>query len=152
MTEPSNLDLTSAPPNGVELVALLNSHLGELETKMGILVTEASPQRVVGTMPVEGNRQPYGLLHGGASVVLAETIGSLGAAVTAGVDRMAVGVEINATHHRSATSGTVTAIATRVHAGRSLITFEVRVVDDRDRPVCSCRLTCMVLAGRPGSA
>nr|MDT0666790.1 hotdog fold thioesterase [Micromonospora sp. DSM 115978] len=119
---------------------------------MGIVVTEASPERVVATMPVSGNRQPYGLLHGGASVVLAETVGSLGAAVTAGADRAAVGIEINATHHRSATSGTVTGIGTRLHAGRSLITFEVRVVDERDRAVCSCRITCMVLAKPPSRA
>ena len=83
---------------------------------MGIEITEASPDRVVGTMPVEGNTQPYGLLHGGASVVLAESLGSIGAALHAGRDRIAVGIEINATHHRSVTSGTVTGVATPVSA------------------------------------
>ena len=72
---------------------------------MGIKITEASPQRVVGTMPVAGNTQPYGLLHGGASCVLAETLGSVGAALHAGPDKFTVGIEINATHHRAARSG-----------------------------------------------
>ena len=81
---------------------------GALGIKMGIEIIEASPQRLVATMPVEGNTQPFGLLHGGASVVLAETLGSIGTALHAGPTRMSVGVDINATHHKSATSGVVT--------------------------------------------
>ena len=71
-------------------------------------------------MPVEGNTQPYGLLHGGASVVLAETLGSLGSAIHAHPDRISVGVDINATHHRAATGGLVTGVATPLHLGRSI--------------------------------
>ncbi|MFI6510675.1 MULTISPECIES: hotdog fold thioesterase [Streptosporangium] len=119
-------------------------HRNTLVDRMGIEITEASPERVVGTMPVEGNIQPYGLLHGGASCVLAETLGSTGAALHAGPGRIAVGVEISATHHRSATSGLVTGVATRVHGGRTLATYEIEITDDRGRRVCSSRLTCML--------
>src|SRR5712692_6878729 len=100
---------------------------------MGITITEASAARVVGTMPVTGNTQPYGLLHGGASCVLAETLGSVGAALHAGPDRFTVGIEINATHHRAVSAGQVTGIATRVHAGRTLATYEVVITDDHGR-------------------
>ncbi|WP_445548803.1 PaaI family thioesterase [Frankia sp. CiP1_Cm_nod2] len=111
---------------------------------MGITIVEASTERVVATMPVAGNRQPYGLLHGGASVVLAETAGSVGAMLNAGPSRAAVGIEISATHHRAASSGTVTGVATRVHASRSLATFDIRITDDAGRLVCTSRLTCML--------
>ncbi|WP_371786807.1 PaaI family thioesterase [Streptosporangium subroseum] len=111
---------------------------------MGIEITEATPQRVVGRMPVEGNTQPYGLLHGGASCVLAETLGSIGAATHAGPGRIAMGIEINATHHRSATSGYVTGVATQVHGGRTLTTYEIEITDEQDRRVCTARLTCML--------
>ncbi|MEV4895158.1 hotdog fold thioesterase [Nonomuraea sp. NPDC055795] len=111
---------------------------------MGIEIVEASAERVVGRMPVEGNTQPYGLLHGGASVVLAETLGSVGSAIHAGEGRIAMGIEINATHHRAATSGHVTGVATRVHGGRSLATFEIEITDEEGRRVCTSRLTCML--------
>lgn len=87
----------------------------DLATAMGIEYVEATAERVVARMPVEGNTQPYGLLHGGASCVLAESIGSVGSAIHAGPGRIAVGIEINATHHRSATEGHVTGVATRAH-------------------------------------
>lgn len=115
-----------------------------LHTRMGIEILEAGAGRVVGTMPVEGNTQPYGLLHGGASVVLAESLGSIGSAIHAGTERIAVGIEINATHHRAATAGTVTGVATPVHLGRSLATWEVTVTDDAGRRVCTARITCML--------
>jgi uncharacterized protein (TIGR00369 family) len=121
---------------------------GELAETMGIEITEASPERLVARMPVAGNRQPYGLLHGGASVVLAETLGSLGAALHAGPERIAVGIEISATHHRSATSGHVTATATSISLGRTLATYEIVIVDDEGRRVCTSRLTCL-LRDRP---
>ncbi len=111
---------------------------------MGIEFLEASAERVVARMPVEGNTQPYGLLHGGASCVLAETIGSTGAALHAGEGRIAVGIEINATHHRSATSGYVTGVATRLHGGRSLATYDIEITDEQGRRVCTSRLTCML--------
>ena len=96
-------------------------------------------------MPVEGNTQPYGLLHGGASVVLAETLGSIGSAVHAHPDKLSVGIEINATHHRSATSGTVTGVATAIHLGRTTATYEVVITDERGKRVCTSRITCALL-------
>jgi uncharacterized protein (TIGR00369 family) len=119
--------------------------MGGLNEKMGIELTEISAERVVGTMPVEGNTQPYGLLHGGASVVLAETLGSVGSAVHAHPDKLSVGIEINATHHRSATSGTVTGVATAIHLGRTMATYEVVITDDRGKRVCTSRITCALL-------
>ena len=88
-----------------------------LMQRMGIEMVEASPERLVATMPVEGNTQPYGLLHGGASVVLAETLGSFGAALHAGPGKAVVGLDINATHHRAARSGLVTGVATADQPG-----------------------------------
>ncbi|MEU3164914.1 hotdog fold thioesterase [Streptosporangium sp. NPDC006930] len=111
---------------------------------MGIVITEADAERVVGTMPVEGNIQPFGLLHGGASCVLAETLGSTGATLHAGPGRVAMGIEINATHHRAATSGLVTGVATRIHGGRTLATYDVEILDEQGRRVCTSRLTCML--------
>jgi 1,4-dihydroxy-2-naphthoyl-CoA hydrolase len=119
-----------------------------LATAMGLELIEASPARVVARMPVKGNTQPYGLLHGGASCVLAESAGSLGAALHAGPERLAMGIEISATHHRSATDGYVTAVATQVHGGRTLATYEIVITDDQDRRVCTARLTC-ALRDRP---
>ncbi|MCA2178834.1 hotdog fold thioesterase [Nonomuraea glycinis] len=117
---------------------------GTLADRMGVEYVEVSAERVVGRMPVAGNTQPYGLLHGGASVVLAETLGSTAAAIHAGPERIAVGIEINATHHRSATSGHVTGVATRLHGGRTLATYDIEITDDQGRRVCTSRLTCML--------
>jgi uncharacterized protein (TIGR00369 family) len=134
--------LTQTNPD--ELALFTGVHEGTLAHRMGIEFLEASAERVVARMPVEGNTQPYGLLHGGASVVLAETIGSTGAAIHAGPERIAVGIEINATHHRSATSGHVTGVATRLHGGRTLATYDIEITDDEGRRVCTSRLTCML--------
>jgi 1,4-dihydroxy-2-naphthoyl-CoA hydrolase len=123
--------------------------LGELAESMGVELLAASADRLVARMPVAGNRQPFGLLHGGASVVLAETVGSIAANLHAGPERVAVGIEISATHHRSATSGHVTATATAISLGRTLATYEIVIVDDEDKRVCTSRLTCM-LRDRPG--
>ena len=119
--------------------------MGPLNAKMGVKILEASAQRIVATMPVEGNTQPYGLLHGGASVVLAESLGSLGSAIHAHPDRISVGIDINATHHRAATSGLVTGVATPLHLGRSMASYEVVITDDQDRRICTCRITCALL-------
>ncbi|WP_179816434.1 hotdog fold thioesterase [Allostreptomyces psammosilenae] len=116
----------------------------DLVTRMGIRILEATPQRLVATMPVDGNRQPYGLLHGGASAVLAETLGSVGAALHAGEGRIAVGIELNATHHRSATSGLVTGTATPLQLGRTLASYEIVITDEQDRRVCTARLSCLI--------
>ncbi|HSF35873.1 MAG TPA: hotdog fold thioesterase, partial [Nocardioides sp.] len=102
-----------------ELIDFMPDGNGRLNDKMGVQLVEVAAERVVATMPVEGNTQPFGLLHGGASVVLAETLGSIGSAIHAYPAKIAVGVDINATHHRAATSGTVTGVATAIHLGRS---------------------------------
>lgn len=133
-----------------EIIEFLRSNMGALNERMGIELVEVSPERVVATMPVEGNTQPYGLLHGGASVVLAETLGSVAAAVNAGEGRFAVGTDINATHHRSATSGVVTGVATPLHVGRTMASFEIAVTDEAGRRVCTSRLTCAILERDPG--
>ena len=122
--------------------------LGHLPERMGIEFLELTPQRVVATMPVKGNTQPYGLLHGGASCVLAESLGSIGSALHAGEGRIAVGVDINATHHRSVTEGVVRGVATPLHLGRSAATYEIVITDEQDRRVCTARLTCMLRDAR----
>ena len=128
------------------------AHSDTLVRRMGITITEASAKRVVATMPVEGNTQPYGLLHGGASCVLAETLGSVGAALHAGPGRFTVGIEISATHHRAASAGLVTAVATQIHAGRTLATYEIVITDDRGRRVCTARLSCLLRDAVPGGS
>ena len=115
---------------------------GSLVDRMGITFASISADRVEGTMPVEGNRQPYGLLHGGASCVLAETLASVGAAMNAWPDRIAVGIEINASHHRSATEGLVRGVATPLRLGRTLSSWSVAIEDEASRLICTARVTC----------
>ncbi len=121
---------------------------GALGSKMGIEIIEASPERLVGTMPVAGNTQPIGLLHGGANVVLAESLGSIGTQLHAGPNRKIVGVDINATHHKSAISGVVTAVATAVSLGKTLCCYEVEITNDKGERTCSARITCLIIAER----
>ncbi len=121
-----------------------------LVARMGIKILEASPRRVVGTMPVAGNTQPYGLLHGGASCVLAETLGSLGSALHAGPDLVTVGIEISASHHRGAAEGEVTGVATLVHGGRTMTTYEIVITDELGRRICTSRLSCLLRDAVPG--
>jgi len=128
-----------------DYISSMPQGMGGLNKKMGIELIEISAERVVGTMPVAGNTQPYGLLHGGASVVLAETLGSVGSAVHAHPDRLSVGIEINATHHRSATSGTVTGTATAIHLGRTMATYEVVITDEHGLRLCTSRITCALM-------
>ncbi len=118
--------------------------LGALAEKMGIVMTEFSAERAVATMPVEGNTQPVGLLHGGAYVVIGETLGSMAANYHAGAGRLAVGIDINATHTRSATAGTVTATCTALHLGRSLTVHEIVVADERGHRCSTVRITNMI--------
>jgi uncharacterized protein (TIGR00369 family) len=121
---------------------------GALDKKMGIEITEASPQRLVGRMPVEGNTQPFGLLHGGANVVLAESLGSVGTHLHAGPTRRIVGIEISASHHKSATEGYVTAVATAVTLGKTLCTYNEEITNDKGEKTCTARITCLILAQR----
>jgi len=118
--------------------------LGALADRMGVRLIEARPGRVVATMPVEGNTQPFGLLNGGASAVLAETLGSIAAALHAGPGHAVVGLDVNCTHHRGVTEGMVTAVATPLAEGRTIASYQITVVDDRDRPVATARLTCLI--------
>ncbi|MCC2308237.1 hotdog fold thioesterase [Cellulomonas chengniuliangii] len=128
--------------------AVRPSYAGTLIERMGITILEVGPDKVVGVMPVEGNTQPYGLLHGGASAALAETLGSVAAMAHAGEGRIAVGIELNATHHRGVTSGSVTGTARALHLGSRVATYEIVVEDSESRRVCTARLTCMVMAAR----
>lgn len=131
-----------------DAVELMQAGMGELNEKLGVVFVEATAERVVATMPVDGNRQPYGLLHGGASVALAESLGSTLSALNCPPDRSAVGIEINATHHRPAMSGVVTGVTTALNVGRNLVTSETVIRDEQDRRVCTVRLTCMLRENR----
>jgi uncharacterized protein (TIGR00369 family) len=127
--------------------------IGELAERCGLVMLECTPERVSASMPVVGNRQPFGLLHGGASAVLAESVGSIHANVLAGSGRVAVGTELSCTHHRSATGGSVTAVSTVLYAGRTVCTFHIAIGDDAGRAVCTARLTCMIRsAQQPATA
>ena len=116
----------------------------QLMDRMGIKITEWSPERVVGTMPVAHNRQYFGLLHGGASAVLAESLGSVAGWLWAKPDKVPVGLELSCSHHRPATEGEVTGVCTPLHRGRTVVTFEIRISDDQQRPICTARLTCLL--------
>lgn len=135
--------MSDRDPDSV-LVAIAQADRGGLGERMGIQWVETTPERVVARMPVEGNTQPFGLLHGGASAVLAESTGSVLANLNAGPGRFAVGIEISCSHHRSAREGWVTAIATPASVGRTLVTATIDVTDDQARLLCSARLTCFL--------
>jgi len=124
----------------------------QLAARMGIEITEWVKDRVVGTMPVTGNRQPFGLMHGGASGVLAETLGSTAAALHGWPERSPVGLELSCTHHRAALDGLVTGVCTPLSVGRTIGTFEIVISDDQDRRVCTAKLTCVFRDRPPGSA
>lgn len=126
------------------------THERSLADSLGIVLTEVTPERVTATMPVdERTVQPYGILHGGASAALAETVASIGAALNVDLDRFyAVGVEINANHIRAREDGTVTAVATPLHVGRSTQVWEIRITDEQQRLVCVSRCTLAVMPRR----
>jgi 1,4-dihydroxy-2-naphthoyl-CoA hydrolase len=123
----------------------------QLPARMSIRITDPNPAKLVGTMPVSGNRQPYGLLHGGANAVLAETLGSIAAAMNAPAGRVAVGLELSCTHHRAARDGLVTGVCTPLHTGRSTSTFEIVITDADGRRTCTARLTCILRDRPPGN-
>jgi 1,4-dihydroxy-2-naphthoyl-CoA hydrolase len=129
VTEPDFADLLPAAP---------------LHQRLGIVVTHATPHQVVATMPVDGNEQPFGALHGGATVALAEGVGSIGSALYAGPGARVAGVEVNATHHRAVRNGSVTATAMPLHLGRSLATWAIEIVDDDGNLICTSRVTCSI--------
>lgn len=150
MSEQDNHPHLKLPPDieaefasiGVHLRTLVSA--GELGSHTGIEIIEASVERVVGTMPVEGNRQPAGLLHGGASAVLAETLGSVAAMMHGQSRRLPVGVDLNCTHHRGVRSGIVTGTAQPIHLGRTITTHEIIITDENGLRVSTARLTCLL--------
>jgi 1,4-dihydroxy-2-naphthoyl-CoA hydrolase len=124
-------------------VPVLPDYMDEqLVSRMGIEILTCEPDLVVGTMPVKGNRQPIGIMHGGANAVLAETLGSLAAWVHAGPDRIIVGQELSCTHHRAVRSGLVKGVCRPLHVGRGAATYEIVISDEQERRVCTARLTC----------
>jgi 1,4-dihydroxy-2-naphthoyl-CoA hydrolase len=139
-------------PTDELLAGLAAAGRDTLIERMGIEIVEAGPERVVATMPVAGNTQPYGLLHGGASCVLAETIGSVGAALHAARSgRISVGIELNASHHRAAAAGIVTGTATSLQLGSALASYEVLVTDEHGRRICTARITSILRDRPPGT-
>ncbi|NHB83962.1 PaaI family thioesterase [Tessaracoccus sp. HDW20] len=116
-----------------------------LDTKLGLVMTELTAERVVGSIPVDGNQQPFGLLHGGATATLVETLASMGAMMHGHPDRAGVGVDLNVTHLRASRSGRVTGTATAVHLGRSVVTYQVDVRDEEGRLTATGRLTCNMI-------
>jgi uncharacterized protein (TIGR00369 family) len=135
--------MTVFPPDlDPELVErLITTGGGQLAKKMGIELLELSAERSVATMPVEGNRQVIGLLHGGAHVVLAESLGSISAAIHAGPGRIAVGIEINATHSKAVSSGVVTATCEALVLGRTLATHSITICDEQGTRLSTIRMT-----------
>lgn len=122
---------------------------GALDEKMGIVVLEQSAERVVATMPVEGNTQSLGLLHGGASAAFAEALGSWAAMIHASsLGKVCVGVDINATHHRSARAGTVTGTATAISLGRTMASHEIVITDEAGERLCTARITNLLIEKR----
>ena len=135
-------------PDNRAYLEQLRAKIGKtLASTLGIEITELTPQRVVATMPVDDRtRQPFGILHGGASVALAETVASIGGTMNVDLEtHNVVGVEINANHIRAKRDGLVTGTATPIHLGRSTQVWEVRIVDEQDRPVCVSRCTLAVV-------
>jgi 1,4-dihydroxy-2-naphthoyl-CoA hydrolase len=112
--------------------------------KLGMEFLVAGPDRVVARIPVDGNTQPFGLLHGGGTAALIETIGSYGTALAAGPDSLPVGIELNVNHLHSVRTGHITATGVPLHVGRTIAVWDVRVHDDEDRLIAVGRLTLAV--------
>ena len=129
--------------------------MGALGERMGLeylsaTIDEQGYATVKASMPVEGNTQPYGLLHGGANAVLAESIGSVASGITAhtmfGEGHIVVGIDLNCTHHKSARSGLVVGVARIISAGKTIISSQIEIKDMESRLICTARLTCVVRA------
>jgi 1,4-dihydroxy-2-naphthoyl-CoA hydrolase len=116
----------------------------QLIDKLGIEILECRPGYVRGTMPVAGNRQPMGIMHGGANAAFAETLGSVAAFLHGGPNGQAVGLDLSCTHHRWVGSGLVTGVATALYEGRSSASYEIVITDDRGLRTCTARLTCAI--------
>jgi uncharacterized protein (TIGR00369 family) len=117
---------------------------GTLIRRMEMNIASVTAEGAEGSMPVEGNRQVYGLLHGGASAALAETLGSLAAMAHAAPDGVAVGVDLSITHHKAVTDGRITGVATALHRGRTVASYAIDITDDAGARVSTARLTCAI--------
>ncbi|WP_405088616.1 hotdog fold thioesterase [Microbispora sp. NBC_01389] len=125
------------------LVPVLPRYADEqLAERLGIEIDVCRPDLVVGTIPVHGNRQPIGIMHGGANAAFAETLGSLAAWMHAGADRIVAGLELSCTHHRPAREGRVTGVCRPLHVGSTTATYEIVLTDEEGRRTCTARLTC----------
>ena len=138
--------LPTDPGELAVLEALRHLGIGALPDHMGIELLEVGADRTVARMPVAGNTQPYGLLHGGASAVLAESLGSIAAALHAGPNRIALGLELNCTHHKAMREGYVIGTATPLVRGRTVASYAISITDEGGAPVCTARLTCVLRA------
>ena len=138
--------MTKLPPDldPSLLARIVDTQGGELAIKMGIDLLEASAEYSVARMPVAGNTQVVGILHGGAHVVLGESLGSISSALHAGPNKYVVGIEINATHSRSISEGWVTGTCTALVLGRTLCTHEIVMTDEQGRRLSTVRMTNMV--------
>ncbi len=136
--------MTDTTDNASKQVPVELIPLGDMADRLGIKLISASSTQVIGTMPVEGNTQPFGLLNGGASMALVETLGSIAAVIHAGKDQLAVGIEINGSHHKSARTGTVTGVARALKLGKTLAVYEVKITDEADELICTGRITCLI--------
>ncbi|MDO5744860.1 MAG: hotdog fold thioesterase [Micrococcaceae bacterium] len=120
--------------------------LGELDLKMGIKIIEESVEKVVATMPVEGNRQSFGLLHGGASLAVGEAVGSWAAVKHAStMGKSAVGVDVSATHHKGAREGLITITATPISLGRRVASHQVLIENEAGQRLCTLRITNLII-------
>lgn len=136
--------MTEDTTTGSPLQNIIAMDRGGLGERMGIEWLEVGSERTVARMPVAGNTQPFGLLHGGASAVLAESVGSVASNMHAGEGRFAVGIELSCTHHRSARDGYVTAVATPLSLGRTLASHDIVITDEEGERICTARLTCLL--------
>lgn len=146
-SEPHDSPITKPQPLLPELpediLSQLNSQMGPLNEAMGITFIHADQEKLVARMPVAGNTQPYGILHGGASGVIAETVGSVGSAIhSSQYGTLPVGLELNCTHHRSASSGSITATGRPISLGKTMTCWEIVLTDDEGNRTCTSRLTC----------
>ncbi len=133
----------------MDIEAVLKSGEG-VTRNLGIEFVELTPERVVATMPVdERHHQPFGYLHGGVSVVLAESVASIGGYLNCPPGKVAFGAEINASHVRPKRSGTLTAVGVPAHLGRTSQVWEVRITDENDKTVCVSRCTVAVVDAGP---
>ena len=120
--------------------------LGELDEKMGVKIVEESVEKVVATMPVEGNRQSFGLLHGGASLAVGEAVGSWAAVKHAStLGKSAVGVDVSATHHKGAREGLITITATPISLGRRMASHQVIIENEAGQRLCTMRITNLII-------